>query len=79
MRCGSGRTGIRPNHSRWKRNTFYGSVVLSYANSHRDDPRVPEALHLVLRAVRYGCNDSQSVKTARDAFRFLHLNYPKSI
>ena len=59
--------------------TFMGSVVLSYANSHRQDPRVPEALHLVVRAVRYGCNDSKSLKTARDAFRFLHLNYPKSI
>ncbi len=59
--------------------TFLGSVVLSYAKAHREDPRVPEALHLVVRAVRYGCTDSQSSNIARDAFRFLHLNFPNSI
>jgi hypothetical protein len=37
-----------------------GSVVLEWAKQHRDDPHVPEPLHLVVRATRYGSTDKQS-------------------
>jgi uncharacterized protein (UPF0147 family) len=32
-----------------------GGLVLAYANAHPDDPDVPEALYLMLRMIRYGC------------------------
>ena len=34
---------------------YLGSQVLDYAQSHADDPEVPEALYLTLRMIRYGC------------------------
>ena len=35
--------------------TWMGQKVLDWAGSHRDDPRVPEALHLVVTSTRVGC------------------------
>jgi hypothetical protein len=52
--------------------------VLPFAQSHPDDPRVPEALSGVVRAGHYGCADVNTWKTTRAAFRVLHLRYPKT-
>src|SRR5260370_22883936 len=57
---------------------YLGREVLSWAQSHPDDPRVPAALHLVIRAARYGCNDKQTTHFAGDCFRYLHQHYPDS-
>jgi hypothetical protein len=57
---------------------YFGRVVLDWAKAHADDPRVPEALYLVVRATRYGCNDKQSGGFSRRAFDLLHQKYPKS-
>ena len=66
-----------------------GQRVLAYAKTNPTDPDIPEALHLTVRATRYGCtqtvpsssNSAQSPvfsPTSKAAFQFLHKNYPKS-
>jgi TolA-binding protein len=57
---------------------FLGGIVLQFAKSHPDDPRVPEALSEIVRAGRYGCADVDTWKTTRSAFQSLQLKYPKS-
>ena len=53
-------------------------VVIAWAKTHPQDPRVPEALHYAERAVRYGCDDGKGNLYGRDVFRLLHKNYPGS-
>jgi hypothetical protein len=53
-------------------------VVLEWAKQHRDDPRVPESLHLVVGATRYGSTDKQSGEFSKAAFELLHQRYPTS-
>jgi hypothetical protein len=57
---------------------WLGKRALEWATSHADDPRVPEALHLVVRARRYGCADSTSENYSKAAFALLHQRYPDS-
>jgi hypothetical protein len=57
---------------------YFSGVVVAWARKHPDDPRVPEALHLVVRATRYGCTDGDSGKYSKAAFELLHARYPKS-
>ena len=54
-----------------------GAVVLRHAREHPNDARVSEALHLSVRAARYGC-DRIDVGLTRDTFRLLHTRYPDS-
>jgi hypothetical protein len=58
--------------------SFLGTQVLEWAASHPDDARVPEALGLVVRTVKYGCKDATAVNIGRKAFVLLHKQYPKS-
>jgi hypothetical protein len=39
---------------------------------------VPEALHRVVVATRYGCNDGETGMYSKQAFTMLHSKYPKS-
>ncbi|HEY2822895.1 MAG TPA: hypothetical protein VGJ06_17750 [Candidatus Acidoferrum sp.] len=56
---------------------WLGKQVLAFAKSHPEDPRIPEALHLVVRASRYGCSDGDSSESySKAAFSLLHSNYP---
>ena len=55
---------------------FLSAMVLQFAESHREDPRVPEALYWLVRAGHYGCADINTWKATRAAFRLLHLRYP---
>jgi hypothetical protein len=57
---------------------FLASIVFSYAAAHPDDPRIPEALHNLVRSGHYGCADVNTWKVTRKAFRMLHLRYPAS-
>ena len=50
--------------------------TLAWAKARHDDPRVPEAFYLAVRATRYGCTDADSSTLSREAFDFLHKNYP---
>lgn len=52
-----------------------GNIVLRYALRHPDDARVPEALHLAVRATRYGAPD-KAVSLA--AYNLLHNRYAES-
>ena len=59
--------------------------VIDYAKQHPDDPQVPEALGLVVRATRYstrtwGPGDSghEFTLVSKAAFDLLHQRYPKS-
>jgi hypothetical protein len=55
-----------------------GKPVLAWATSHPEDPRVPEALHYLARADRYGCPQPTRVNYSKVAFTLLHKRYPKS-
>jgi hypothetical protein len=58
--------------------THLAREVMRWALTHREDPRVPEALHLAVRATRYGCTDAGASGSSRQAFDLLHRRYPKS-
>ena len=58
---------------------WLGQTVLGFAKANPNDPRVPEALHYVVRASRYGCY-ATAAKTnySKLAFELLHKNYADS-
>ncbi|HEX4192699.1 MAG TPA: hypothetical protein VHY80_06360 [Stellaceae bacterium] len=55
---------------------YLGGMVLDWAKTHPDDPRVPEALHLVVRLTQYG--DAGTNGVSRRAYNLLRASYPKS-
>ncbi|HEY9127879.1 MAG TPA: hypothetical protein VIM62_12165, partial [Acidobacteriaceae bacterium] len=65
---------------------FLGRRVLDYAKANPTNPDVPEALHLTVRATRYGCDAYQQTPQAiqdhkalsKAAFQLLHSRYPSS-
>jgi hypothetical protein len=57
---------------------WLASEVLAFAKSNPNDPRVPEALHFVVRATKLGCTDATSKRYSRSAFQLLHSRYPKN-
>jgi tetratricopeptide (TPR) repeat protein len=57
---------------------WLGKRALDWASAHPDDPRVPEALHLVVRAWRYGCTESSGTNYSKAAYDLLHKRYPAS-
>ena len=57
---------------------YMGKVVLQWATTHPDDKRVPEALHLLVRATRYGCRDDNTGAISKQAFDLLHARYSTS-
>jgi hypothetical protein len=69
----------------WKRLAAIGTgseylslKAIERAEGRRGDPRVPEALHLAVRATRYGCPGEQTSALSKRAFDLLHARYPKS-
>jgi hypothetical protein len=58
--------------------SWLGQQAIAFAKSHPNDPRVPEALHLVVRATRSGCPDAKPQDVSRQAFALLHSKYPDS-
>jgi hypothetical protein len=57
---------------------YLTTFVLAWAKSHRDDERVPEALHFAVRSTRFGCVNPSSGTLSKQAFELLHAKYPKS-
>jgi hypothetical protein len=53
-------------------------AAIAWAKAHPRDPRVPEALHLAVRATRYGPADKESSGYSKEAFDILHKTYPNS-
>jgi hypothetical protein len=64
------RTGFAPN--------YLTTEVLAFAKQHPEDPRVPPALHLAVRATRCGCTNPATTRLSEAAFNLLHKQYPKS-
>lgn len=56
---------------------YFAGIVLSWAEKKPGDPRVPEALHLLVKATRYGCSDKQTSAYSKAAHKLLHKRYPK--
>lgn len=52
--------------------------VIQWTNTHPNDPRVPEALHLAVKTTRYGCTDKDTARWSKTAFDLLHRKYPNS-
>jgi Tetratricopeptide repeat len=57
---------------------WLAAQTLAFAQAHPQDLRVPEALHLVVRATRYGCAGGQTGDFSHRAFDLLHRRYADS-
>ncbi len=57
---------------------YLSQQVLEWAQKNPADSRLPEALHLAVRATRYGCTDGQTSGLSKRAFQLLHRRYPNS-
>jgi hypothetical protein len=57
---------------------YLSQQVTAWAQKTPSDPRLPEALHLAVKAARYGCADADTGKFSKAAFDLLHERYPKS-
>jgi len=57
---------------------WLSAQTVAFAQQHPQDPRVPEALYLVVRASRYGCTDEKTGDFSKRAFDLLHRSYPNS-
>ena len=55
-----------------------GALALAAPWSGLSGNRVPEALHLAVRATRYGCTDDETGQWSSKAFQLLRRRYPKS-
>lgn len=58
--------------------TYLGREALAFARAHPNDPRVPEVLHRIVRASRFGCGDAETGQVSKAAFALLHRKYPNS-
>ncbi len=47
---------------------YIGDIIIKYAKSNPSDKRIPEALHLVVKATRYGCGDACYSKYGDESF-----------
>jgi hypothetical protein len=54
---------------------YLGAIILAWANAQPRDPRVPEALHFVVRATRYG---EMNTETSKAAYLLLHNRYRRN-
>ncbi len=52
--------------------------MVNFANTKPTDARLPEALHLAVKATRYGCTDETTGKYSKLAYDTLHKKYPRS-
>jgi hypothetical protein len=58
---------------------FLAGEAIAWATAHPQDPRVPQALHLVVEATHYGPADGvKSKEYSKQAFDILHRKYPAS-
>lgn len=57
---------------------WLSAQALLWAGKMPNDPRIPEALHLAVRATRYGVRDKDTGNLSKRAFDLLHRRYPDS-
>jgi tetratricopeptide (TPR) repeat protein len=53
---------------------YLGAIVMRWAARHPRDPRLPQALHMLVRSTRGGCIDDRNLSAA--AFKHLHRHFP---
>ena len=53
-------------------------IAVEWAEKNPADKRAPEALHLAVKATRYGCTDKETGRWSKAAFDLLHQRYPNS-
>jgi hypothetical protein len=58
--------------------TYLCQVVSAYGVLHMTDPRLPEALHLAVRASHYGHSEKRTTPFSKKCFQLLHNNFPKN-
>jgi hypothetical protein len=56
---------------------YLAGLTIDWVKSAPGDPRAPEALHLAVRATRYGCVTEKS-RFSKEAFELLRRRYPNS-
>jgi hypothetical protein len=56
---------------------YLAAQAVEWVRSNAGDPRAPEALHLAVRATRYGCSEERT-PFSKQAFDLLHKQYPNS-
>jgi hypothetical protein len=57
---------------------YVADVTMRWAKAQPADPRIPQALHLVVEGTRWGCSDAETTRWSRQAYSLLHSKYPKS-
>jgi hypothetical protein len=57
---------------------YLSQQVTAWGERATGDSRVPEALHLAVKATRFGCTDAETGTFSKAAFELLHKRYPKS-
>ena len=58
---------------------WLASRALAFARTYPEDPRIPEALHLAVRATRFGSYyEPHDPNYSKQAFQLLHKKYPDS-
>ncbi|MBX7219083.1 MAG: hypothetical protein K1Y36_03985 [Blastocatellia bacterium] len=57
---------------------FLCRQVVDWVKQNPTDPRNAEALHLAVRATRYGCTDDTTTKFSKEAFQVLKKQYPQT-
>jgi hypothetical protein len=57
---------------------YLANNILAWAKQTPEDPRIPEALHRLVRVTRYSCSDKKITKYSKAAYLLLHEKYPKS-
>jgi hypothetical protein len=57
---------------------YLAAQVLDRARQDLRDPFIPQALHLAVRATRFGCTDKETSALSKEAFDYLHKHYPES-
>ena len=55
-----------------------GKAVLAWAEKSPQDPRVPEALHLTVRATKFCDHTNETSALSKKAYAVLHNKYPKN-
>lgn len=58
---------------------YLGKTVLDYARTNGTDPRIPEALHLVVKATKFGAADAGTSALSKQAFQLLHQKYKGNV
>ncbi len=57
---------------------YLAQKVLTLAKGSPQDERIPELLHIVVSATRYGCTNDTTTGFSKQAFQVLHSKYPSN-